>query len=218
MRSKEADDYLAEITSRKTPYFKEISGIKLRIDKDVYPTGHLGELFYEALKDTLKEINPCNRVLDYGTGSGFLAIAAAKLGARHVLALDISEAALTCAQFNVNQNQVENIVELRRSIELEALKPDEKFDLIVAGLPWEAADPQNLLEASFYDADFKMRHALFKEGRLRLNQNGRILITYAKHIQNKLPIEQFIEGYHYKILKEKNIKDEPHYIYCITPD
>lgn len=218
MRSKEADNYLAEIRLRKTPYFREISGIKLRIDKDVYPTGQLGELFYEALADSLKGINPGDRVLDYGTGSGFLAIAAAKLGASQVLALDNSQAALVCAQFNVIQNEVESIVELRHSNELEALKPDEKFDLIVAGLPWEAAVPQNSLETSFYDAAFKMRYALFKEGPLRLTKNGRILITYAKHVQDKLPIEQFIEGYHYKILKEKNLKDEPHYIYCITPD
>lgn len=218
MRSKEAANYLAEISSRKTPYFREISGIKLRIDKNVYPTGQLGGLFYEALTDTLKEINPDNRALDYGTGSGFLAIAAVKLGARYVLALDKSQAALACAQFNVAQNGAESIVELRHSNELEALKPDEKFNLIVAGLPWEAAVPRNVLEASFYDAAFKMRHALFKEGALRLTQNGRILITYAKRVQDKLPIEQFIDGYHYKILKEKNIKDEPHYIYCITPD
>ena len=218
MRSKEADHYLAEIQLRKTPYFRDISGINLRIDKDVYPTGQLGELFYEALADTLEGVNPGTRVMDYGTGSGFLAIATAKLGACHVLALDNSQAALACAQFNVIQNIVESIVELRHSNELDALKPYEKFDLIVAGLPWEDAIPQNTLENSFYDASFKMRHAIFKQGRVRLTNNGRILMTYAKRIQDKYPIEQFIEGFRYKIIKEKNIKDEPHYIYCITPD
>src|SRR5262249_13082766 len=168
--------------------------------------------------DPLKGIHPGNRVLDYGTGSGFLATVAAKLGASQVLALDNNQAALACAQFNVIENRVENIVELRYSNELKALMTDEKFDLIVTGLPWEDAIPQDTLETSFYDAGFKMRHALFKEGASRLIKNGRILITYDKRVQDKIPIEQFIAGYHYTILKEKNIKDEPHYIYCITPD
>jgi ribosomal protein L11 methyltransferase len=49
-------------------------------------------------------------VLDVGTGSGVLAIAAAKQGARSVLALDADSAAVTVAQENVEQNGVSSIV------------------------------------------------------------------------------------------------------------
>jgi ribosomal protein L11 methyltransferase len=45
-------------------------------------------------------------VLDIGTGSGVLAIAAAKQGARSVLALDADPAAVTVARDNVQQNGV----------------------------------------------------------------------------------------------------------------
>ncbi len=52
-------------------------------------------------------------IIDVGTGSGILAIAAALLGAGHVLAIDIDPDAVRVAGENVAHNQVENIVEVR---------------------------------------------------------------------------------------------------------
>lgn len=52
-------------------------------------------------------------IIDVGTGSGILAIAAALLGAGHVLAIDIDPDAVRVAGENVTHNQVENIVEVR---------------------------------------------------------------------------------------------------------
>jgi ribosomal protein L11 methyltransferase len=60
-------------------------------------------LCLEALESTLA---PANVVLDVGTGSGVLAIAAAKLGARSVLALDADPVAVTVARENVMSNAV----------------------------------------------------------------------------------------------------------------
>ena len=51
-------------------------------------------------------------IIDVGTGSGILAIAAALLGAGHVLAIDIDPDAVRVAGENVAHNQVENIVEV----------------------------------------------------------------------------------------------------------
>ena len=47
---------------------------------------------------------PGDRVLDLGTGSGILGIAALKLGASHVTAIDIDEQAVRIAQENFEQN------------------------------------------------------------------------------------------------------------------
>ena len=49
-------------------------------------------------------------VIDYGCGSGILAIAAARLGARHVWAVDDDPQALVTAQENVRRNGVEPVV------------------------------------------------------------------------------------------------------------
>lgn len=64
-------------------------------------------LCLEALEDYL---HPGNSVLDLGTGSGVLAIAAARLGASVVLALDRDEAAVRVAGEHVALNKVGHIV------------------------------------------------------------------------------------------------------------
>jgi ribosomal protein L11 methyltransferase len=46
------------------------------------------------------------RVLDYGCGSGILAIGAAKFGATQIDAVDIDEAAVTATELNAQANQV----------------------------------------------------------------------------------------------------------------
>ncbi len=56
------------------------------------------------------------RVLDIGTGSGILSIAAVKLGAEHALGIDRDEFALENARSNVIRNGVEDRVELRHDV------------------------------------------------------------------------------------------------------
>lgn len=57
-----------------------------------------------------KHLREGMRVMDVGTGSGILAIAAAKLGAPEVLAVDIDPGAVKVAQENIAHNAVENRV------------------------------------------------------------------------------------------------------------
>jgi ribosomal protein L11 methyltransferase len=66
--------------------------------------------------------------LDYGCGSGILALAAAKLGATDVLGVDIDERALEAAADNAARN---NVV-LRLAHSKQALA--EQFDLVVANI------------------------------------------------------------------------------------
>jgi ribosomal protein L11 methyltransferase len=54
------------------------------------------------------------KVLDLGTGSGILSIAAAKLGAASVLALDIDPLAIKAARSNIKTNLVEQYVQVKR--------------------------------------------------------------------------------------------------------
>jgi ribosomal protein L11 methyltransferase len=63
-----------------------------------------------------------DHVLDVGTGSGILAIAAAKLGAAHILALDTDTMALQVAEENVARNGVASVISLKRA-SLQQLVP-----------------------------------------------------------------------------------------------
>ena len=60
-------------------------------------------------------VKPGAQVLDVGTGSGILAIAAAKLGAGTVVGLDIDSLALEVARENVARNGVEDRIILQRA-------------------------------------------------------------------------------------------------------
>jgi len=75
------------------------------------------------------------RVLDVGTGSGILALAAWRLGARRVLAIDPDADALTAAGENLRLNGAVGAIELARS-DLETLAADgrEAFDIVLANL------------------------------------------------------------------------------------
>jgi ribosomal protein L11 methyltransferase len=64
-------------------------------------------LCLEALED---QVRPGTTLLDVGTGSGILAIAAARLGASRVLALDTDPLAVRVARENVALNRVESVV------------------------------------------------------------------------------------------------------------
>ncbi len=66
------------------------------------------------------------RVIDYGTGSGILAIAAVKLGARSVVAIDNDPQAVTAATNNNKANQVDK--------QIKVLHTDNKGNLEPAGL------------------------------------------------------------------------------------
>ncbi|MFZ1493968.1 MAG: 50S ribosomal protein L11 methyltransferase [Candidatus Competibacter denitrificans] len=70
-------------------------------------------------------------VLDYGCGSGILAIAAAKLGAQRVWAVDIDPQALIASDDNASENDVEDRLELSSPNELAA---DLQVDLLLANI------------------------------------------------------------------------------------
>ena len=72
------------------------------------------------------------RVLDVGTGSGILAIAAARLGADSVLAIDIDPLAVRTAQENVDKNGLGERVSVRRGDLLEGI--DGVYDFAVANI------------------------------------------------------------------------------------
>lgn len=73
-----------------------------------------------------------SRVLDVGCGSGILSIAASRLGAETVIALDPNPNAISTARTNIYLNRVESSIFLFRG-ELSALKI-KNYSLIMANL------------------------------------------------------------------------------------
>jgi ribosomal protein L11 methyltransferase len=82
------------------------------------------------------------RVIDYGCGSGILAIAAAKLGAAEVLAVDIDPQALIATRDNAERNGVATRITVRLAGD-DAPKP---VDILLANI---LAGPLESLAAEF---------------------------------------------------------------------
>jgi ribosomal protein L11 methyltransferase len=96
-----------------------------------------------CLRALEKLVRPGVRVLDLGCGTGILAIAAAKLGAASVVAVDIDPNAVRAARENAAANGVADAVDVREGT-LDALD-GESFDIIVAnisGLTLERLAPE----------------------------------------------------------------------------
>ena len=95
-------------------------------------------------------------VCDVGTGSGILAIASSVLGARSVLATDISDEAITAANENISLNNLTNI-KVQKTNLLNQVK--SKYDIIVA----------NILAEILLD--------LIPELNEHLNSNGKVIFS-----------------------------------------
>ena len=79
-----------------------------------------------------KYMTPGETVIDVGTGSGILSIAAGKLGASQVIAVDIDALAVNTARENLNLNGLSSISEVRLGDLLDVVH--EKADIVVANI------------------------------------------------------------------------------------
>lgn len=77
-------------------------------------------------------VQPGCRVLDVGTGSGILAVAAAKLGAHAVLGVDTDEVAVKTAVANAKQNDVSDRFHARQGSLYDVQEKD--WDLVVVNI------------------------------------------------------------------------------------
>lgn len=77
-----------------------------------------------------EQIRGGERVLDVGTGSGILAVAAAKLGAQSVLATDIDSLAVDAARQTARRNRLADRVNVREG----SIPAGERYDLVIANL------------------------------------------------------------------------------------
>ena len=79
-----------------------------------------------------KYLKPVMKVLDAGSGTAILGIAAAKFGAKNVIAFDIDEWCFENGIENTKLNDVSDKVEIRKS-ELKDI-PEKDFDMIIANI------------------------------------------------------------------------------------
>jgi len=118
----------------RPPWVADVPTGRVGIELDpgmAFGTGHHGSTqgCLTAL-DAVVTPETAPRVLDLGTGSGVLAIAAIRLGARSAVAIDIDPEACEIAVINTQRNGVDAAVEVSTRLAAD----DTGFDIIVANI------------------------------------------------------------------------------------
>ena len=149
-------------------------------------------------------------VADVGTGTGIIAIMAAKHGAKEVIATDIDEKAVTNASKNVENNNVNEVVKVVKTNLLENISV--KFDYIFANLPIDSEiwAKQNISVKSTMQVFFEQVKSKVKVG-------GKIYvpqIDFAKEAQESL--EMLLKSANLKFTRiSKNALNHTWYLYVI---
>ncbi len=102
---------------------------------------------------------PFDRVLDLGTGTGILAVAAALLGAKRVLAVDLNPLCVRTANENVRLNDLNGIIRVVEGTAEDFV--DETADIVIANIH------QEIIERLLGKKGFHKKHRLIISGLMR---------------------------------------------------
>ena len=163
------------------------SEVLIRLDPGMaFGTGQhpTTQLALELLEISIKD---ADAVADIGTGSGILAIAAAKLGAKRVDAVDLDATTIPIAQSNIQINKAESIIRLHQGDGLNALER-QKYPLIVANILTKVLLPMIPICPTFLEP----------AGRLILSG---ILVQEASQIEAQLEANDF------RVLEVRQLKE-----------
>lgn len=135
--------WISKFTSRVNTH-----GLHLTVPPSVFhPVFYFTSLIFLRYLDRI--VFDGKRVLEIGTGSGILALEAARKGAR-VVAVDINPIAVSCAQENVVRNGFSDRVRVIESDLFASVNPDERFDFILWNPPFYPGDPTNNAGEAWY--------------------------------------------------------------------
>ena len=112
------------------------------------------------------------KALDMGTGTGVLALVAAKLGARRVVATDANPRAVENARANADLLGFRNRIDVREAGDLFAPVEDERFDIVIFNAPWMEGSPRTLYDTAIYDEDHRLLRRFIAELPRHLKPEG----------------------------------------------
>ena len=137
-------------------------GLPFYVDERVLiPRSPFGEWIEKRFEPWVKP-ERVKRILEIGTGSGCMAIAASYMFPNaHIDAVDISLEALAVAEQNVHEHQKQDRVHLFQSDCFSALIPQHQYDLIISNPPYVSQQEIDLLPDEYHHEPVKT--ALFAD-------------------------------------------------------
>lgn len=154
-------------------------------------------------------------VAEVGTGSGILALAAAKAGATRVVAIDINPHAAQAAHYNARDNGLGARVNGLCSNLLTAVAPRPLFDVILSSPPSFPGEPRDLADRAWHAGpNYRDIAALFEQARERLKANGCLYLLLSSDSDLNV-LGTLIEqaGFRARLVAERSILVESFILY-----
>lgn len=118
---------------------------------------------------------------DVGTGTGVLAVVLALRDIQKIIATDLSDRSIACAQDNIDRLMLNSQIDIFKT----NLFPEGNAALIVCNPPWLPARPSSSLEHAVYDPESQMLKGFLSGLKDHLLPNGEgwlILSDLAEHL------------------------------------
>ena len=120
------------------------------------------------------------QVAEVGTGSGILALSAARAGAARVVAIDINPAAARAASDNAVRNGLGDRVRGVCSNLMHGLAARPMFDVIISSPPSFAGEPRDVADRAWHAGPgYRDIAELFQQARERLKPGGRLYLLLS---------------------------------------
>jgi release factor glutamine methyltransferase len=179
---------------------REFYSLEFRVTPDVLIPRPETELLVVALTDLakLKPKDTAWLIADIGTGSGILAVCAAKnLAAARVTAVDISPTALAIARENAEKHGVAGRIDFLESDVLAAVPRAKKFDFILSNPPYVSCHEMETLPTEVRKFEphaallagpngTEVIERLIPQAFERLNAGGYLLVEISPMIDEKV--------------------------------
>ena len=202
------------ILKRRTTRVTRAAGFRLTVRPTVFhPRRFITSEFFASFIGRL-DLNG-KRVADVGTGSGILALAAARAGAAHVTAVDVNPNAALAAAENARANGYGDRLMAMCSNLLSAVAPVALFDVIVSSPPYFPGEPRDIADRAWHAGpNYRDVVALFDQARERLAPGGRVYLSVSSDSDLDLLSALIVRaGFQTRLVAERSIFIESLMIY-----
>ena len=168
------------VLNRRSVRTTRAAGFRLSVRPTVFhPRYFLSSEYFAEFIDGLDLTG--KSVADVGTGSGVLALAAARAGAANVLAVDINPNAALCARENAEANGFGDRVTVACMDLLSEIPPAPLFDVILSSPPKHEGETTRDFADRGWHAGPQYRNVagLFGQARERLRPGGRLFLMVS---------------------------------------
>ena len=156
-----------------------------------------------------KAVSTNSLAFDIGTGTGALSVVLAMRDIQKIIATDVDDRAIACAQDNIDRLDLSSQIEIQKT----GLFPEGKAALIVCNPPWLPARPSSPLEHAVYDPESRMLKGFLaglKEHLLPEGEGWLILSDLAEHLGLRTRVEllEWIEQAGLRVQKREDTKQQ----------